>query len=64
MANRLANFGCVFLQTLKDLFIERMDKNETITARFLDEPEFQDAIGQSLLKEVYEQIRGEENEVA
>jgi len=63
MANSMENFGYVFLQTLKDLFIERMDKNETITARYLDEPEFQDAIGRSLLKEVYEQIRGEENAV-
>jgi len=60
MANTMENFGYVFRQTLSDLFIDRMDKNEEITARFFDEPEFQDAIGQSLLKDVYEQIRAEE----
>jgi hypothetical protein len=37
-----------------------MDKNEQITARFFDEPEFQETISQSLSKVVYEQIRAEE----
>ncbi len=60
MANTMENFGYVFRETLRDLFIERMDKNEEITARFFDEPDFQDAVGKSLLESVYEQIRAEE----
>ena len=57
LANTMENFGYVFLRALEGLFIDRMEQNEEITARFLNEPEFQDAVGQSLLQQVYEQIR-------
>ena len=57
LANTRENFGYVFLRALEGLFIDRMDQNEEITARFLNEPEFQDVVGQSLLQQVYEQIR-------
>ena len=40
-------------------FIDRMDQNEAITARFLDKPEFRGAVSRYLMKQVYEQIRGE-----
>jgi hypothetical protein len=36
-----------------------MDQNEAITAKFLDNPEFRGAVSRYLLKQVYEQIRGE-----
>lgn len=57
LANTMENFGYVFLRALEGLFIDRMEQNEEITARFLNEPEFQDVVGQSLLQQVYEQIR-------
>jgi hypothetical protein len=38
-----------------------MDQNEEITAKFMNDKEFQDAVGKHLLKEVYEQIRHQEN---
>ncbi|MBU4566346.1 MAG: DEAD/DEAH box helicase family protein [Desulfarculus sp.] len=56
LANTLENFGFVFLKELEDLFIDRMDQNEEITAKFINEKEFQKVVGQALLKEVYEQI--------
>jgi hypothetical protein len=37
-----------------------MDQNEEITAKFMNDKEFQDAVGKHLLKEVYDQIRGKE----
>jgi hypothetical protein len=40
-------------------FIDRMDQNQSITARFLDDRDFRGAVSRYLLKQVYEQIRGE-----
>ena len=49
-------FGYVFLKALEG---DRMEQNEESTAKFMNEKEFQDVVGQHLLKEVYEKIRGE-----
>ena len=56
LANTMENFGYVFLRALDGLFIDRMEQNEEITARFLNEPKFQETVGQALLEQVYEQI--------
>ena len=45
---------------LEGLFIDRMDQNEDITARFMNEDDFKKLVGQHLLKEVYERIRSED----
>jgi len=60
MANTMENFGYVFLKALEGLFIDRIDQNEEITAKFMNEREFQEIVGKNLLKQVYEQIRSEE----
>jgi len=60
VANTLENFSYVFLKALEGLFIDRMDQNEEITAKFMNEKEFQEIIGRHLMKQVYEQIRAEE----
>ena len=57
MANPMENFGYIFLKKLEDLFIDRMEQNEDITAKFMNEKQFKDIVGRHLLKEVYEQIR-------
>jgi type I restriction enzyme R subunit len=57
LANTMENFGYVFLKALEGLFIDRMDQNEEITAKFMNEDKFHEAVSQHLLKEVYEQIR-------
>ena len=61
VANTIDNFGYVFLKALEGLFIERMDQNEEITAKFMNETEFQRIFGESLMKQFYEQIRAEES---
>lgn len=59
-ANTLENFGYVFLKALEGLFIDRMDQNEEITAKFMNEKNFQAAVGQHLMKDVYDKIRADE----
>lgn len=58
-ANTLENFGYVFLKALEGLFIDRMDQNEEITAKFMNEKDFQNIVSKHLMKQVYEQIRAE-----
>ena len=58
-ANPLEAFKLVFDKALEGLFIGRMDQNESITARFLDDQDFRGAVSRHLMKQVYEQIRGE-----
>ena len=58
-ANRMENFGYTFLKNLEGLFIDRMEQNEDITAKFMNEKKFNDVIGKYLLREVYEQINSE-----
>ena len=59
IANTMENFGYVFKKALEGLFIDRMDQNEEIMAKFMNDKEFQETVGKHLLKEVYEQIRSE-----
>lgn len=59
IANTMENFGYVFRKALEGLFIDRMEQNEEITARFMNEEQFREAVSKQLLKEVYEQIRSE-----
>lgn len=60
VANTMENFGHVFLKALEGLFIDRMEQNEDITARFMNDREFQDVVGKHLLEKVYEQVRREQ----
>ena len=61
LANTMENFGYVFLKALEGLFIDRMDQNEEITAKFMNEKDFKDVIGQHLLKQVYAHVRSQES---
>lgn len=59
LANTMENFGYVFRKALEGLFVDRMDQNEEITAKFMNEDQFREAVSKHLLKEVYEKIREE-----
>jgi type I restriction enzyme R subunit len=59
VANTMENFSYVFLKALEGIFINRMEQNEEITAKFIDQEEFRKLVGRVLLKQVYEQIRAE-----
>ena len=60
LVNSLEGFGYVFLRDLQRRFIDRMEQNEEITARFLDDEEFQRVVGEHLMQQVYEQIRAQD----
>jgi type I restriction enzyme R subunit len=64
LANTMENFGFVFLKALEGIFIDRMEQNEDITARFMNDQEFQEVVGKHLLKKVYEQARSEQARAA
>lgn len=59
-ANSIENFKYVFGKALEGLFIDRMEQNEEIFARFINEPNFQRLVEEHLRKQVYEQIRAEQ----
>ncbi len=57
LVNDIKGFRLVFLKSLQELFIDRMDQNEEITAQFMNDKDFKDIVSQHLLKQVYDQIR-------
>lgn len=57
--NTMENFGYKFRQALVGLFLDRMDQNEGITAKFMNDEAFREVVGKFLLRQVYEQIRAE-----
>ena len=58
-ANTLDGFGYVFDPALESIIIERMEQNEEIFARFMDDPDFRRVVAERLRREVYDQIREE-----
>jgi len=58
-ANTLDNFRYVFVKVLENLFIDRMESNEEIFAKYMNDAEFKKVVSEHLLKQVYEQIRKE-----
>ncbi len=57
MANSLENFGYVFDKALEDKFIDRMDQNQEIFARYMNDKDFQKIVAEWMRKQVYEQVR-------
>jgi type I restriction enzyme R subunit len=58
-ANTIDNFRYVFVKALEGLFIDRMEQNEEIFAKYMNDADFQNVVSEYLLKQVYEQIRQE-----
>jgi type I restriction enzyme R subunit len=56
-ANTLDNFAYVFNRMLESLFIERMDGNEEIFGRLMNDDEFRRIAGEHLLHEVYNRLQ-------
>jgi type I restriction enzyme R subunit len=59
MVNSLENFKYVFDKALEGKFIDRMDQNQEIFARYMNDPDFAKVVAEFLRKQVYEQIRAE-----
>jgi type I restriction enzyme, R subunit len=56
-ANSLENFAFVFNRVLEGLFIERMDGNEEIFKRLMNDDEFRTLAAEHLVRDVYQKIR-------
>lgn len=59
LANPIDNFKYVFDKALEDLIIDRMEQNEDIFAKFMNDKDFQKVVSAHLLNEVYEKIHQE-----
>ncbi len=57
MANSIENFEPVFNKQLENLFIERMDGNEEIFVRLMNDEAFRNVAASHLMRAVYQQIR-------
>lgn len=57
MANSIENFEPVFNKQLENLFIERMDGNEEIFVRLMNDEVFRNVAASHLMRDVYQQIR-------
>ncbi len=58
--NTLENFKFVFDKALENLIIDRMEDNEEIFTRLMNDKQFNKVASDYLLKSVYRQIREEE----
>ena len=57
MANSLENFEPVFNKQLENLFVERMDGNEEIFIRLMNDESFRNVAATYLVKAVYSQVK-------
>ena len=53
-ANSFENFALSMKDQITGLMIDRMDKNEKIVSKFLDEDEFKDLVTQHIARKIYE----------
>jgi len=57
--NNIDGFGFVFDERIKDIFLERLEQNESFTDRFMNDEDFKKVVSVLLMKQVYERIRTE-----
>jgi type I restriction enzyme R subunit len=57
LANPLDNFEISMKPKVEGLMIDRMDQNQEIVARYLNDPAFQSAAFKALVKRIYREIR-------
>jgi type I restriction enzyme R subunit len=57
IANTIENFRFVFDRALEGLFIDRMEQNEELFAKFMNDKDFQKLVTEHLSREVYTDIR-------
>lgn len=61
--NDINNFGLVFKKVLEGFFVERMDQNQEIFEKFMENNEFQKLVTDYLMKQVYDGIRTKEKSI-
>lgn len=60
-ANSMENFNPVFKKMLEGIFIERMEGNEEIFTKLMNDDKFKNLATKHLVREVYERIRSNIN---
>jgi type I restriction enzyme R subunit len=56
-ANEFENFALAFRPKVEGLMLDRMDRNQDIVTRYLNDPEFRAVVDQELARRTYDQIR-------
>ena len=56
-ANTFDNFSLAMRQKISDLMVERMEQNQEIVTKYLDQKDFQDIAFRELVKAIYQDIR-------
>jgi type I restriction enzyme R subunit len=64
LANSIENFEPVFNKQLENLFIERIDGNEDIFVRLMNDEAFKSIAANHLMRAVYQQVRASAGEVS
>jgi type I restriction enzyme R subunit len=57
MANPLDNFELAMKPKVEGLMIDRMDQNQEIVNRYLNDPAFQSAAFKAIVRKIYDEIR-------
>ena len=58
-ANTFDNFSLAMRKKIADLMVERMEQNQEIVTKYLDEKEFQEVAFRELVKSIYQDIRSQ-----
>jgi type I restriction enzyme R subunit len=61
MANSIENFEPVFNRQLENVLVRRMDGNEEIFVRLMNDDAFRTMAASHLMRAVYQQIKQEES---
>ena len=56
--NSADKFALLFNRMLETMFVERMDQNEAIFSRYMNDPAFQKAVSEWMVGEVYRKLSG------
>lgn len=64
MANTIENFEPVFNKQLENMLVERMDGNEEIFVRLMNDEAFRNIAASHLMKAVYQQIKNQGGSIA
>lgn len=58
--NSLDGFSFVFNKKIEDIFVDRMEQNEKLTSKFLNDADFKKLVSAYLMKEVYDSVRADQ----
>lgn len=56
-ANTFDNFALALRQPMEGIIIDRMDRNEELVRRYLDDREFREALDEWMAKRIYDEVR-------